>query len=186
MVPRILAVLAAAFVLIAANPHPARACQWVPPALEEAPIPTFLFVGTVTSAIDNSTYEVDVLEAFRGDVPATVRFSPTEPVRSSCDAFLDAGSTYLFATDELGGGLGIGNIWFQVTGDTAQGVFFQQYVQEPMSTDALYAFLRGLPDTALPAPDPAVEGAGTVRTGLALLLAATLLAAGTAMAHRRR
>ena len=180
MLVRIATSLAGALVLIAGMPTVALACQWLPPTLADAPLSTYVFVGTVRTATQDRAYDVDVEQVFRGQVPPAVSFvPPAGRVESDCEAFLEVGATYVFATDELAGLLGVGNVWFEISGDTATGV----YLEGPMRTDALLAALGELPYTAVPQSDSGAPRAPSVLIGVASLVVALVLAAGTMSAH---
>ena len=146
------AMLLGAGLVIGSGARPVAACQWLPPQLEEvatAGVDT-LFVGRVAEIPAARTYVVDVLRVFRGDPAPQITFAPwsTEAI-SSCEAGLDLGATYLFAPSRIDGVLGIGDVWARIEGQEVSAIYVQEWTG---SADALYAYLEGLPDTAVPLP----------------------------------
>ena len=172
---RLAAAMALSATLVLAVGHrPVAACSWVPPTLDEAARGAqLLFVATVSEVPAPRTYVVDVERAFRGEIPETLVYSP-EPgsVGSSCDAALEVGGTYLFAPQSLEGPLTIGDVWFELDGQDALGVYLLNYEGD---VDDLLARLSALPDTALPRETPS-SPVGIAGIGLLVLVAPIVLA----------
>jgi hypothetical protein len=171
--------------LLSVAVRPAAACTWVQPSLDEVVGETpLIFVAKVVDQPAERSYVVEVVEVFRGDVPSSITFAhdPNSGV-SSCEAGLEVGATYLFGTDSLDHGLGIGDVWLQIDGRKLSAY----YITPPTGgASALYEVLRDLPDTSMPlvAGDDSPPSP-LMLTGILFLLVALALSAPALSVHPR-
>lgn len=180
----VVASIIAGVLLLAVAVLPTAACSWAPLSLDEVVGETpLIFVAKVVDQPAERSYALEVAEVFRGSVPASVTFAhdPNSGV-SSCEAELEVSATYLFGTEDLTSGLGVGNVWLQIEGQALSAF----YVAPPAGgTAALYDMLRKLPDASMPVE---VGGAGRpllIQTGILLLIAAVALSALALSTHTR-
>jgi hypothetical protein len=158
---------------LAIAPVPAAACSWVPPSLNEvAASADYVFVGVVTEVPAPQTYLVEVERVFRGAPPASMTFMPDPEEGLGTCMSLEAGERYVIGTDRVEGPLNVGQVWYHLGGEVANGIYLLNWTG---TVDELLAELAALPDTSLPLEAPAP---GLIRlTGMLLIgLAGGMLA----------
>lgn len=134
-------------VLLASAPAPAAACSWVPPSLREvAASADHVFIGLVTEVPSPQTYVVEVERAFRGDPPASMTFEPDPADGLTTCMALEAGERYLIGTDRFEGAIEVGQVWYHLDGDVANGVYLLNWTG---TIEALFSELAALPDTSM-------------------------------------
>ena len=139
----------------------------IPTLAEAAESADMIFLAEVVDVPADRTYVLETGQVFRGSVPDSITFAPTEGEGvSSCEAALREGATYLFGVSDFDGVLGLGEVWLRIRANRVEGSFLSPPTTDP---DELIALLEGLPDTALPLTVPATNPARFPATELGVL-----------------